>query len=228
LSREAKAREAAKNLVEQIQTAIRGQAPSSEKLNLADFEIKQTESGKPTQITCPQQQTMTVHLGSQKKNYVAHFEAAVCQACPFFQKGVCPAQRGKRDLRFHLHFSQEQANMSQRRRQSLAHHKEGRNLRAAIEATVRQVKHPFPASKMPVRGRFRVTCLLIGSAHVSNVRRIQRCLETKMKVENEPMYPQNGLEGSQEQSTGSFFAWLKAIWDGWNTPMMLRKLCFGC
>lgn len=217
-----------KNLVEQIQTTIRGRAPSSEKLNLADFEIKQTESGKLTQITCPQQQTMAVHLGSQKKNYVARFEAVVCQAFPFFQKGACPAQRGKRDLRFHLRFSQEQANLSQRRRRSLAHQKEGRNLRTAIEATVRQVKYPFPASKLPVRGRFRVTCLMIGSALVSNVRRIQRYLETKMKVENEPKYPQKGPKGSQEQSMGSFFAWLKSVWDGWNTPMMLRKLCFGC
>ena len=147
---------------------------------------------------------MAVHLGSQKKNYMAHFEAAVCQVCPFFQKGTCPAQRGKRDLRFHLRFSQEQANMSQRRR-SLAHQKEGRNLRAAIKATVHQVKHPFPASKLPVRDRLRVTCLVIGSALVSNVRRIQRYLETKMKVENEPKYPQKGPEGSQEQSTGSFF-----------------------
>ena len=217
-----------KNLVEQIQTTIRCRAPSSEKLNLADFEIKQTENGKPTQITCPQQQTMAVHLGSQKKNYVARFEAAVCQACPFFQKGACPAQRGKRDLRFHLRFSQEQANMSQLRRRSLAHQKEGRNLRAAIEATVRSVKHPFPAGKLSVRGKFRVACMLIGSAAMSNVRRIQRYLESKMKVENEPKYPQKRPKGSQEQSTGSFFAWLKAVWDGWNTPMMLRKLCFGC
>jgi len=37
--------------VVQIQSAIRGRVPSSEKLNLADFEFKQTETGKPTQIT---------------------------------------------------------------------------------------------------------------------------------------------------------------------------------
>ena len=39
--------------VEQIQTAIRGRKPSSEKLHLSDFEIKQSDEGKPTQITCP-------------------------------------------------------------------------------------------------------------------------------------------------------------------------------
>jgi hypothetical protein len=115
----------------------------------------EAESGKPTQITCPGQQSVAVQQSSQKKGFVAHFEAEVCQTCPFLQK--CPAQRGKRDLRFHLRFNQQQVNMSQRRQRSLAHQEEGRNLRAAVEATVRQVKHPFPASKLPVRGRFRVS-----------------------------------------------------------------------
>ncbi|MCJ7733565.1 MAG: transposase [Anaerolineales bacterium] len=120
------------NKVEQIQTAIRGRAPSTEKLNLSDFEIKQTESGKPTQITCPQGQTIAVQPSSQKKGFVAHFEAEVCQACPFLQK--CPTRKGKRDARFHLRFSQQQVNMSQRRRRSQIHLQEGRNLRAAVEA----------------------------------------------------------------------------------------------
>ena len=75
------------NGVEQIQTAIRGRAPSTEKLNLADFEIEQT------------------------------------------QKGV-------------------------------------------------------PASKLPVRGRFRVACMVIGSALATNAHRIQRYLVAKIKAEN--------------------------------------------
>jgi hypothetical protein len=48
------------NRVKQIQTAIRGRNPSTEKLNLADFEIKQTQSGTPTQIICPEQQNVAV------------------------------------------------------------------------------------------------------------------------------------------------------------------------
>ena len=94
--------------VEQIQTAIRGRIPSSKKLNLADFKIKQAESGKPGQvtcpafgrITCPQGQTVAFHSTSQRKGFVAHFEQGVCQTCPLLQK--CPVQIGKRDLRFHL------------------------------------------------------------------------------------------------------------------------------
>jgi hypothetical protein len=214
------------NQVEQIQTAIRGRIPSTEKFNLADFEIKQAESGNPTQITCPNGQTVAVHPSSQKKGFVAHFEAEGCQTCPFLDK--CPAQRGKRDLRLHLRFNQQQVNMSQRRRRSLTHQEEGRNLRAAVEATVRQVKHPFPASKLPVRGRFRVTCMVIGSALVSNVRRIQRYLEAKVKLEIEQINALGGQECSQAQPFVSFVALLKAAFVLWLIPFGPRKLNVNC
>ena len=212
------------NQVEQIQTAIRGRVPSTEKLNLADFEIKQSQSGTPTQITCPGQQIMMVQRSNQKKGFVAHFEAEICQACPFLSK--CPAQRGKRDQRWHMRFTQEQARMSQRRRKSLVHEKEGRNLRAAIEATVCSLKRPFPASKLPVRGRFRVTCMMIGSALVSNIRRIKRYLKAILKPENEPMEPRRQRKSSQEQSTVSFLSSVKAIFGAWITLLTLRTVRF--
>ena len=213
------------NQVEQIQTAIRGRNPNNEKLNLSDFEIKQTEKGVPTRITCPQRQTTTVHTSNQKKAYVAHFEAESCQVCPLLPK--CPAQTGKRDLRFHLRFNQKQVNMSQRRQRSLIHQKEGRNLRAAVEATVRQVKHPFPASKLPVRGRFRVTCMVIGSAMITNVRRIQRYLEAITKLENDQMKVQKEQECTQELPSVSFFVSLKAFFRGWMEFVTLKQLRFG-
>jgi hypothetical protein len=55
------------------------------------------------------------------------------------------------------------------------------NPRAAIEATVRAVKHPFPRGKLPVRGRFRMFYMMIGSAAINNVRHIQRYLKLKSK-----------------------------------------------
>jgi hypothetical protein len=209
------------NQIEQIQTAIRGRTPSAEHLALSDFKIKQAESGKPTQITCPQGQTVEVHSSSQKKAYVAHFGEDICLTCPFLSK--CPVRRGKRDLRFHLRFDQKQINMSQRRQRSLIRQEEGRNLRAAVEATVRQVKHPFPAGKLPVRGRFRVSCMVIGSALVSNVRRIQRYLEAKIKLENEQIMAQKEQEYSQEKPSVSFFVFLQAIYRGLVTPMTYNQ-----
>ena len=201
------------NFVEQIQTAIRGRIPSSEKLNLSDFSIKLAENKKPTQITCPQGQTVAVHSSSQKKAFVAHFEDEVCLTCPLLPK--CPVQRGKKDLRFHQHFNQNQVNMSQRRQRSQIHLEEGRNLRAAVEATVRQIKHPFPASKLPVRGKFRVSCMVIGSAMMTNVRRIHRYLEARVKQ-----------ECSQDQSSVSFFAFLNAIFRGLVVPETHKRVEF--
>lgn len=205
------------NQVEQIQTAIRGRIPNNEKLNLSDFKIKQTEKLVPTRITCPQGQSTAVHTSSQNKAYVAHFEDNICQACPLLPK--CPVQKGKRDLRFHLRFDQKQINMSERRQRSLIHQEEGCNLRAAVEATVRQVKHPFPASKLPVRGKFRISCMVIGSAMMTNVRRIQRYLETKIKQENEQ-------EGSQEQVSVSLFVFLNAIFCRFAAPLAINRVGF--
>ena len=215
-----------KNQVEQIQTAIRGRNPSTEKLTLADFIIKQTESGKPTQITCPGQQNVAIHISSQKKHFVAHFEIDTCQTCPLLAQ--CPGQSGKRDLRRHMRFNQEQVNVSQRKRRSLIHQKEGRNLRAAIEATVREIKHPFPASKLPVRGRFRITCMVIGSALVSNVRRIKRYLYEKEKQENKQINHKDEQENFQEMPLVSFFDSLKAVFYFWMKPISVHNVILNC
>jgi hypothetical protein len=167
--------------VEHIQTAIRGRTPDPEKLHLADFAIKLNPGNQPVKVTCPHGQTEPAHPSSQKKAFVAHFNPEVCSTCPLVDK--CPAQPGKCDLRRHVRFTQSEAQASERRRRSLKQQKEGRNLRAAVEATMRSIKHPFPTGKLPVRGKFRVASMVIGSAAVCNVRRIQRYLQAKTKDE---------------------------------------------
>jgi hypothetical protein len=107
---------------------------------------------------------------------------------------------GKRDPRFHLYFTQPQAQVSQRRRRSVANQQEGRNLRAAVEATAREVKNSFPAGKLPVRGRFRMACMMIGSASLTNVRRIQRHLAAKRKQESKKL--DTGKVGGNIQESG--------------------------
>jgi hypothetical protein len=113
-------------------------------------------------------------MGNRRRLSMAYFATEGCEACPLVNK--CPSQRGKRDPRRRLRFTQAEAQTAAKRRLSWEEKQTGRNLRAAAEATMRSVKHPFPAGKLPVRGQFRVTCLLIGSAAVANIRRIQRYL----------------------------------------------------
>jgi hypothetical protein len=159
--------------VKLIQTAIRGPKPDSHQLHLADFEIHYDPQDTPTDITCPYGQTVPI-TPARTTGLQARFDPGVCSACPFHQEGHCRAQPQKRDPHYLLAFTPKQVRVAQRRKDFLEHQDHGQNLRAAIEATVRSLKHPFPAGKLPVRGQFRVTCLMIASAIHVNVRRICR------------------------------------------------------
>jgi hypothetical protein len=169
--------------VEQVQSALRGKAPDPEHFSLADFDWEVDERGKPQQLTCPQGHSGSLEPG-RKTGYVAHFDPAQCQACPFARRR-CRAQPTRREPRFSLHFTQQEVHWARRRRRQRAEQASGHNLRAAVEATMRSVKHPFPAGKLPVRGRFRVTCMVIASAAMTNLRRIQRYRQAKRKP-NQP------------------------------------------
>ena len=187
----------AKLNVELIQSAIRGRNPDPEKPHLADFDIQLGEDSKPRQVTCPGGQKVSVRPSSQQKSYVACFELPPCQECPLFKDGKCLAQPGKQnDKRLRLRFTLADAQASQRRRRSKEGKRKSGNLRAAVEATVRSVKLPFPEAQLPVRGQFRVTCMLIGSAAIANVRRIQRYLQARLQEE----IRQNKLQDSQESA----------------------------
>lgn len=91
-----------------------------------------------------------------------------------YAAGRCPPQPDNRRRSLQLTFTQAEAEKSQRHRRSFAAHHPGINLRAAVEATIYAIKHPFPNGKLPVRGLFRMTCLIVASAAMTNVRRIQR------------------------------------------------------
>ena len=212
--------------VEHIQTAIRGRTLDPDKLYLADFTIKFNPDNQPVKVTCPHGQTEPAHSSSQKKTFVAHFGAVVCSTCPLVDK--CPAQPGKRDPRRHVRFTQAQAQASERRRRSREQQKEGRNLRAAVEATMRSIKHPFPAGKLPVRGKFRITSMLIGSAAVSNVRRIDRYLQAKKKKEMAQAAPPGAEKRTRNQAVDSFWAFLctsLASLCGFARPKMAAVSC---
>jgi len=210
--------------VKQLQTAIRGRNPDPNLLHLSDFVIKINNEGKPAKISCAQGQTVAVQTSSQKKAYVANFASEVCQTCPLVD--ICPAQPGQRDERNHLGFTQAGAHASERRRRSLEYLKVGRNLRASVESSIRSIKHPFPASKLPVRGQFRVSCMMIGSAAVTNVRRIQRYLEIKMRGNEQPNKTLKGSYRKIEQPGISIFIFAKSALEAFSSLLQQSKLGF--
>ncbi len=163
-----------------IQTAIRGAQPSADKFSLSDFVIEHNEKGDPNALTCPQGQTAPV-LAGRTTGWQVRFDPELCSTCPFQLTGRCRTQPQKRDPRYLLTFTTQEMRAAQRRRNYLLHQDHSHNLRSAVEASVRSVKHPFPAGQLPVRGQFRVACMAIASAATTNVRRIQRYLIAKMK-----------------------------------------------
>jgi hypothetical protein len=126
--------------VEQHQTGPRGKDPHPDKLNLTDLTFKLDDNGKPTQVICPQGQTGSLSPGTFTE-YVAYFDAAVCRECPLHTSQRCRARRFKRDrTRFNWAFSHKEFLWAQRRKRissPTARH----NPRAAVEATVRSIKH---------------------------------------------------------------------------------------
>jgi hypothetical protein len=214
--------------VELIPSAIKGRAPYSKKLHLFDFAIEQNSNGTPVEITCPGGQIVKVQSGHKKQGFTAHFETPKCLSCPFHIEGRCPAQPGKKQAYFRMSFSQANVNLSQRRRRCAAFQQADKNLRVAVEATVRQVKHPFPASKLPVRGRFRVTCMIIASAAMVNVRRIQSYLMAKIKQEKLENGALAQQKCSQEQQGVSFFAFLTMFLGDYFRPPTFFKQRLSC
>jgi hypothetical protein len=132
-------------------------------------------------MTCPYGQIAPVELGSQKKGYVAQLSVSICETCPFHQAGKCPTRFRKRKQFYGLYFMPSRMRLASRRKRNQVFQSSKQNPRAAVEATVRAVKLPFPIGKLPVRGRLRMFYMMIGSAAINNVRQIQRYLALKLK-----------------------------------------------
>jgi Transposase DDE domain/Transposase domain (DUF772) len=172
--------------VELIQTAIRGRSPNEDSLNLTDFEWEVDGQAIPQQVTCPNGQTVPVQPARQKDRYTARFDHTCCQDCPLLEQ--CPTQSLKRHPQRVLRFTKRQVTTARRRQRRNDPHQ---NLRRAVEASVRSVKHPFGNGKLPVRGRIRMRMMMVASAAMTNVRRIWRSETMKQEAKAMAMTLQN-------------------------------------
>jgi len=172
--------------VELIQTAIRGRSPNEDRLNLTDFEWEVDRQGIPQQVTCPDGQSVPVQPARQKDRYTVRFDQTLCQDCPLLER--CPTQSLKRHPQRVLRFTKRQVTTARRRQRGKEQHQ---NLRSAVEATVRSVKHPFGNGKLPVRGRIRMSMMMVASAAMTNVRRIWRYELMKQEANAMAMTAQN-------------------------------------
>jgi hypothetical protein len=210
-----------KNRVELIPTGIKGRRPDADRFALGDYLFQCDDQDQPCQMTCPAGQTATIRLGNKKGALVADFDPQPCLNCPFHLSGQCRAKPGKRDLRYHLDFTLHETQVARRRQRMKTQHQAGHNPRAAIEATMRVIKHPFPAGKLPVRGIFRMSCMLIGSALMCNMRSILRAKRVQQKCKG-------GGSEAGSSTRPSLFADFSTTLFGLFRPLNWRLSYFSC
>jgi Transposase DDE domain/Transposase domain (DUF772) len=163
----------AQHKVEQVPTTLRGEAGAEDKLAWQDFAWQTTAEGAPISASCPNGQDTPV-LGQTNKNYRLVFNQAVCGTCPLQDRcrGTISSDQARRTMfipsrTFHNTLARQRSKTVQG---------PGRNRRAAVEALMRCLKHPFGGQrgKLPVRGKVRVTMLMVAAALMVNLRRIWR------------------------------------------------------
>jgi hypothetical protein len=160
--------------IEHIQTAIRGH--SAKGLGLHQFQIETSAAGTPVNITCPSGHKAPIQSKASGR-FIAHFDATRCDTCPL--RDQCPSKPLKRGPRRALYFDSHGIEIARRRRRIDKERRSGCNPRAAVESTVRAIKHPFRQGKLPVRGLCRVASMMLASASMFNVKRIHRYLVRK-------------------------------------------------
>lgn len=165
-----------KHQVKQHVSAIKGRKKNKNRLYLEDFSITLNQEGTVTRIVCPNGQSGQIRESKKCERYTAGFSADICQTCLFIEQ--CPAKRLKKRSIFVLPFTPKDLRVAAMRKQVAETGKEVVNKRASIESTVRSVIHPFGGHlcKMPVRGRHRITTMIVLSAMMVNIRRITKHL----------------------------------------------------
>jgi hypothetical protein len=163
-----------KNEILHIPTNVRGCHPSPDRLGRDSFSWEVNEEGEPVTVGCPGGQLVEVRAGRTAGNHLADFDATLCQACPLAEK--CPTDPKKLRPARVLYVKTSQVRVARMRQRAAWARKPGNNRRAAIESTVRSVTHPFggQAGKLPVRGKCRVSQIVLCSALMVNLRRIWR------------------------------------------------------
>ncbi len=211
---------------ESIQTAIRGRRRDPERLYLDDFQVEREPGGKPQRVVCPREATAEVRRSRSGKSFVAEFDEGVCAACPL--QARCPAKPRQRRTGRVLRFTWQELRRAERRRRARGQRETGRNLRAAVEATVRSLKHPFAGGKAPVRGRFRVACMVIGVAAVVNIRRLHRAIQAGYRPkEAQPGREREARRENQGQEEG-LFSFVRRLWHAVITHISIAPLFCLC
>lgn len=152
------------NNVELYQTALRGRQPKEGGFNLTDCKLElDPDTQTLLNVTAPDGTDLKVEPGRKEHRYILRSPPSATDPPSAY------------------YISKQDVAVALRRQRSKEPNPDGKNPRAAIEATIGAIKRPFGNDKAPVRGKFRMAAMVIGSAAMVNLRRIQRFQVEKRK-----------------------------------------------
>ena len=209
--------------VVQIPSALPGTESDARFTRLADCAIALDACGQPLKLTCPHGYVANVSLGQKAGRYVAHWCDAPCPDCHFNRNH---SDRREANPSLCARYSQTELNCALRRQRCRAYHLGKKSLRAAVEATIGALKCPFNDDQAPVRGKLRLGQMMIGSAFMVNIRRIQRYLLDQLRPN--PPAPADGPKPAPAPKSGGLpgYPLLCTIWSRfqlWFRPMPLVR-----
>jgi len=152
--------------VELRATRMRGGQSSADRLGWEVYTWELDENGQPVRVTCPQGQSAPLEPGKGKERFMARIDPDGCATCPLFNQ-ECRVQPRKVGPTLYVRLRSIKAAIQRQRLRP-----EDKPIRAAVEATIRSLKHPFPGGKLPVRGLIRATMVVCCSVLMVNLRRL--------------------------------------------------------
>lgn len=175
--------------VELRATHMRGGHSSGESLGWEAYSWTLAEEGQPVQVTCPQGHSVALEPAKDHERFTARFDSTRCASCPLFNQG-CRVRLRKAGATFYIGLRSIKAALQ---RQQLR--PEDKSLRAAVEATVRSLKHPFPGGKLSVRGLIRARMVVCCSALMVNLRRLHAYRQAQAEQERAARSVLSTVEG---------------------------------
>jgi hypothetical protein len=174
-------------------TRIRGGRGKAGRLGWEAYHWQVNEEGEAVSVICPQGQQADLEAG-KKDRLIAKFDPSLCSCCPFFKTRCRIVTTGRGMMRLYVtHRSIKVALLRQGLRDV------DRSVRAVVEATVRELKHPLKSGKLPLKGLIRTAMYLAASAMMVNARRLHRFQQRR------------GQSGLQIRSNRPLFAAFDAI-----------------
>jgi hypothetical protein len=152
--------------VELRATRMRGGQSSADRLGWEAYTWELDENEQAVRVTCPQGQSVPLEPGQGSERFIARFDPDRCTACPLLNQ-ECRVQPRKAGPTLYVRLRSIKAAIQRQRLRP-----EDKPIRAAVEATIRSLKHPFPGGKLPVRGLIRATMVVCCSAMMVNLRRL--------------------------------------------------------